>query len=181
MHMSLLTPHGSHKPKHPSGNTAEHASANTPLQREEGAATWEEGLPWLQLQWHGATWHLRQGCQTTCSTSRLNLIWREKKEISHVARGIYHLLRKLEQRYNFFPKIQKLHRAKKRDLNIPPLYIQSRSSLEKSHNTEKERTGGKWDFSFFCLLCGSRKLLLVTVLLHRPWRIKQPKRCIFIE
>lgn len=152
MHVSVLTPHGNHEPKYPSGNTPEHMSAKTPSQREGDAANWEEWLPWLQLQWHGATWHLSQGHQTTCSTSRSNLVRREKKEISHGSRGIYHLLRKLEQRYNFCPKIQKLHRAKKRGSNIPPFYIQSRSSLEKSHNTERERKGGEWDFSFFCLL-----------------------------
>lgn len=42
MQMLLLTPYGSHNPKHPSGNTPENALAETLSQREGDAAICEE-------------------------------------------------------------------------------------------------------------------------------------------
>lgn len=144
MHVSVLTPHGSHEPKYPWGNTPEHTSAKTPSQREGDAANWEEWLPWLQLQWHGATWHLRRGHQTTCSTSRSNLIWREKKEISHEGRGIYIFLGNWNKDTIFVLKYRN-YTGQRRGVQISLLFISNpglpwrRVTIQKGK--EKEGSG----------------------------------------
>ena len=86
------------------------------------------------------------------------------------------LLRKLEQGYNVFsPQKQKIHRAKKRDSNILPLYT-FRSNWRKVTKQEKNRKGGNKNFSLFRLLTVQwQKILLVTVLLYRIIKKKEPR------